>query len=386
MKGDANVICHFHQGLKKANPDIMPVFVLRPYWGNLLPGRNFNPFSGGDPEIPVEDLEVRPGDMCRLSAMLPEDAFICIRETDRDSYLSWKAVVKRPLYVYQASDHFWEGVRGTVGKMFPNTFRYAQAYANPLGEDAFYYCEHDASKDIADVGAAEYTWNLNAPGAGGWDVYLRDLWDKFGEQRDRNLELQAFIQRACRDLYGAAEGPLLYNTFTGLIDAKFVFDTRSFEFPSPMAVRAGIPCSKKDTVKYMQRMHEDATAAIRDLERLLEQGTERRDTEEAVVCFLAKLYPVRAGAHVLALGMAAQEAASEKERDRAQRLLTQARGTLAEEEQKLKAAWAKLAGRESLGGRVARQAPSLAKIGEELERIRVEVQSAGPEAHVKPSS
>ncbi|MHB9057173.1 MAG: hypothetical protein ACYC2P_13670, partial [Paludibacteraceae bacterium] len=82
--GDANIVNILYSEIKKQNPQILIVFVPRPYTGNL-----------NNPEKIIKKGEMKnPDDMKRFSSMIPEDVWLCRRECSREDWLSWKKNMK----------------------------------------------------------------------------------------------------------------------------------------------------------------------------------------------------------------------------------------------------------------------------------------------------
>ncbi|OGV48798.1 MAG: hypothetical protein A2017_21475 [Lentisphaerae bacterium GWF2_44_16] len=342
-KADANVINRLYHGIKDVYPDKIIAFTCRPDRGNP---------SAPAPLMKKGKLK-NSDDMQRFSQIIPAGAYLTRRECNRQEYLGWKKAMRQPVLLYQ------EGKETEVplnGRYFSSAFRYPLTYFTPFSHDIFFYNGGGRPEDLSSIGAAEYSWNLKAPGSAVYDAaesytenktrskVALDLWDTFGEDKSKNSELQDFIKRACRDLYGTEDAPFFYNVFIAFIDWNFVFETKTV---IAMLKEANFKCADRETAAWMRRIYEATETATKELEILLYKNKSTPYTTEAIVYYLARLNQIKTGAHALHLAALSELAAKEKKYDEAKKLLDEAFTSYSDDFENLRNLWPSLASKVS---------------------------------------
>lgn len=338
MKADANLINIFYNGIKKENPDTFIVFIPRPYIGNLE-----NPVD----LIKKGELKSKD-DMSRFSKMLPDDVYLCKRESNKFENQTWKKIIKQPLFIYISNS--WAKIP-LNGRIFSPMFRYSRSIFEPLGKDALFYCSGWPEKDVSNIGAIEYSWNLNAPGSADYNILdcyspytrpnetLLDVWDTFGPQKDKNKELSKFIERTCDDLYGKKYGKYFYKTCIAFLDWNLIFDTKTIL--SDLKEKK-VPASLKKQAEWLGRSYNDSNAAIADLKEIVKTKGIPEYTSEAAGYFLSRLYLIRAGSHALSLARRAEIASKKKDFKTAMKLMKESIESYDSEYKKLEKIWPEL--------------------------------------------
>lgn len=343
MKADANIINRLYHGIKDVSHDKIIAFTCRPDRGNP---------SAPSPLMEKGELK-NSDDMQRFSKIIPAGAYLTRRECNRQEYLGWKKAMRQPVFLWQ------EGKDTEVplnGRYFSSAFRYPLTYFDPFSKDIFFYSGGGRPDDLSSIGAAEYSWNLNAPGSAVYDAadtYIEnttrskvalDLWDTFGEDKSKNTELQDFIKRACKDLYGTEDAPFFHNVFIAFIDWNFVFENKTV---IAMLKAANFKCTDKETANWMKRIYESSGSAANELEILLSKNKSTPYTTEAIVYYLARLNQIKTGAHALYLAAFSELAAKEKKYEEAKKLLDEAFTSYSDDFENLRNLWPSLAAKVS---------------------------------------
>jgi Concanavalin A-like lectin/glucanases superfamily len=136
---DANLINRIFKKMKQENPEVMMLAIVYPYGARYLKY----------PEIKSW--------LKRLSSLIPERIFLCVREDTRENMKKWKNSNRQGRFIYH------EPFPWSLRLMFATTGRYAKTFLFD-DKDIYWFC---ISKDFQypAIGvAAEYCWNTEAPG------------------------------------------------------------------------------------------------------------------------------------------------------------------------------------------------------------------------------
>ncbi len=137
---DANVLLPLYAAAKQQNPDALIFPVIYPYGASYLKYPDVRAW-----------LE-------RLSSLVPEDLFFCVREAPREAMQQWKDATRQGRFVYH------EPYRYSYGLMFDSAGRYARTFFFD-DRDVYWFCSSSTDNPARWV-AAEYAWNTQAPGWG----------------------------------------------------------------------------------------------------------------------------------------------------------------------------------------------------------------------------
>jgi hypothetical protein len=144
---DANVISIFTGEIRRKNPGIELQFVVYPYHANFdLPGN-----------------ERYKTWMTGLTGLIPHDVYLTVAELNRDQTDSWVAVVRQPLVHWINGNAFQWGRYFSTLPAFTKT-----AYYERRDRDIVIHWEPIGhfKGEVMQLIAAEYAWNVDAPGSG----------------------------------------------------------------------------------------------------------------------------------------------------------------------------------------------------------------------------
>ena len=213
---DANVINIFTREIRRINPGIELQFVASPYHANFdLPGNeNYKKW------------------MARLTGSIPHDVYLTVAELNKDQTDSWTSTVRQPLV------HWINGNAFQWGRYFSTLPAYTKtAYSGGRDRDIIIHWEPIGyfNGDVMQLIAAEYEWNIDAPGSGyiieektgrinitGGNLHYRremvndtdvNTWawfDGAGEPKPTTGEL---LLKACRLEFGEEAAPYMADFF-----------------------------------------------------------------------------------------------------------------------------------------------------------------------------
>lgn len=178
---DAHVVNSLYQAIKAEDKDILFITVLKPASATHLKRRSLKSW------------------LKRVSGLIPESVFICVREGGRDDIRRSKDSIRQPIFVYHES----EPKQWMIRRPFISSFRFAQTFYFG-GKDIYWYNvgTWEPSK-IKVLGGAEYSWNTNSRGS----QYINGLdnapmWQQVSNHP--HALVTEFVPRACRVLFGNA--------------------------------------------------------------------------------------------------------------------------------------------------------------------------------------
>ena len=205
-RADANVINTFTRAVRAGHPEALAFFVMQPYKMNLdLPqNAKWRRYYG------------------QLSAMIPEDVYLCQREGSDVEARSWRRVVRQPIFYYHEPQAF------IPRRPFITATRFAKTFYFDNDRDLYYSPVPWTTLPmfvVQELATAEYSWNTHAPGS---DYILHDpsgvVWSgregDYCRARERVGETgygewlwlrggseppevsHQFLERACRMAYG----------------------------------------------------------------------------------------------------------------------------------------------------------------------------------------
>jgi len=138
---DANLINIFYSKMKKENPDSIMVSIVYPYGGKYLKYQDIRDW------------------LTKLSSLIPEDVFTCVREGKREDLKLWKDATRQGRFIYH------EPFPCSFGLMCAPTGRYAATFFFD-DKDAYWFVLGIKHAWPSILTAAEYAWNTKAPGWG----------------------------------------------------------------------------------------------------------------------------------------------------------------------------------------------------------------------------
>jgi len=321
-RADAAVFGIYYRETKKRIPNLKFVAVVYPYTGRYLdPDWLYEQAAKlmgvGEParQLAQRTTKKLTEFLRRLNTLLPQDVFVCIRESERRYIdLARAAWGKRRFQLYYEYT-YWKGWRPYF-------------ITAPLWTRTFYSRSHDdilfsplhAWTEVTQLLGAECSWNVNRPGAREFD---RQRWLAIGTAVPPPPQRRTFADRACRFLFGDKAGPLVAPVFAENISHTFI--TR----PGEVMRRLHID----DPVGAMFAQAGATGRAAASLDRLWKlQQKSPVLTGDRYGHFL-NWYLMTHGAHVLATHrahvLAARAAIQKGHRAKAEERLSAARGHLA---------------------------------------------------------
>lgn len=136
---DANLINRILKKMKEENPDAMMLAIIYPYGAGYLKY----------PEVKAW--------LNRLSTLVPENIFFCVRESVRENMEKWKDSTRQGRFIYH------EPFPWSLRIMFATAGRYAKTFFFD-DKDIYWFCSSGNYQWPAVGVAAEYCWNTDAPG------------------------------------------------------------------------------------------------------------------------------------------------------------------------------------------------------------------------------
>lgn len=136
---DANLITLMYSRVKEENPEALFMAIVYPYGAEYLQYPDISEW------------------LKKLSASIPEDIFICVREGMREDMKKWKDAIRQQRFIYH------EPHPCSFGLMFTPTARYAATFFFD-DRDFYFFCLGAKYQWPTILSAAEYSWNTKAPG------------------------------------------------------------------------------------------------------------------------------------------------------------------------------------------------------------------------------
>ncbi|MEW6356125.1 MAG: alpha-glucuronidase family glycosyl hydrolase [Planctomycetota bacterium] len=180
---DAHMINSWYSAMKEEDKDVIFATVVYPYVPRFLERPAGKQWLG------------------RLSGLIPDDVHICLREAPRDQVSLWREVEKQPLLMYQEAYYLHWALR----LPFVSQFRYARTFYFPSDDRKDIYWYNVSAIGYEDLiapqllGAAEFAWNSDSPGAESFGEESGKWSDVLGPSAPISNRL---LPRICRVLYG----------------------------------------------------------------------------------------------------------------------------------------------------------------------------------------
>jgi hypothetical protein len=193
-KADAHVINLFYKEVKKMDPDNKLVAVIQPYHSLYL-----NPDR-------YEFYEEYVDFYRRLTEMIPDDVWIAVREGDRESIKIWTDIVNNPV------DFYLEPRRPEFTQLLAPNIRTVKTFYFPERKhDVLKVAIPMLSWYLDTPLAAEYSWNVNAPGSAFMDV---DNKYEFHPRGKTNTDfINKVVPRAARYIWGEEAAPIVTDIY-----------------------------------------------------------------------------------------------------------------------------------------------------------------------------
>ncbi|MBN1673343.1 MAG: sigma-70 family RNA polymerase sigma factor [Kiritimatiellae bacterium] len=260
-KADAAVFGTWYRIIKEQIPDFKMIAVVYPYNGSSIDPvsleKNVARNSGSAANAKALAGKIASSHqsfLTRLGTMLPEDVFICQRETIRRQYdLMTQCYGKRNFHCYLEimHDRGWNP-EFTMAPGWLKTFH------RPGHADIFYTggCAWGLYY-MAEMMSAEFGWNVNAPGSKEFtNPSLR------GYEIDHHIDppdiARKHIRKLCNSFYGPEIGPYMVPVYDSNISYRFI------QRPREVAAEMGL---KEDPAARMQRLVEATQRAMASLEQ-----------------------------------------------------------------------------------------------------------------------
>ena len=322
-KADATVFGIYHREIKKRIPNLKFVAVVYPYNGRSLDADYIYrqaAASMGEGEsarvLGQQTSQKIRAFLERLDTLLPEDIFICIRESERHYIdLIRQAWGKRRFYLYYEYA-YWKGWR----PYFITT---------PLWTKTFYFPTHDdilfgnvsgrGWNELTQLLGVECAWNVNRPGSKDFDG---GKWRGIGTKYESPPERKMFAERACRFWFGNEAGRLIAPVFAENISHTFIYS------PDEVMKQQNI----EDPIQTMSEQAESCRRASESLDRLWELQQKSEVLQDDEYGYFLNFYLMTHGAQILATHrahlLAADQAIRRGDRKEVEKHLSAAREAL----------------------------------------------------------
>jgi len=332
-KADATVFGIYHREIKKRIPDLKFVAVVYPYNGRSLDvdyiyRQAAASMGEGESARTLAQQTARKITkfLKRLDTLLPEDIFICIRESERHYIdLIRKAWGKRRFYLYYEYA-YWKGWRPYY-------------ITTPLWTKTFHFPTHDdilfgnvsgrGWNEMTQLLGTECAWNVNRPGS---EDFNGSKWHGVGTKYAPPPERKMFAERACRFWFGDEAGRLIAPVFAENISHTFIH--------SPDEVMKQLKVD--DPIQTMYEQAEACGRAAESLDRMWELQQKSEVLKGNDYGYFLNLYLMTHGAQILATHrahlLAADQAIRRGDRKAVEKHLSEAREALSESADK----WAEI--------------------------------------------
>lgn len=241
-KADATVFRVYYDEIKRRIPTVKFVAVIYPYTGRYLDPdfvtqRAAAQMGAGPParEVGLRISRELTEFIRRLDTMLPEDVYVCIRESERRHFdLARAAWGKRRFQLYYEYA-FWKGWRPT----FVTTPLWTRTF-HRSGYDDILFSPLPAWSELTQLLGVDCSWNVGRPGAREFDT---ERWHEIGTAVPPPPERKTFALRACRFLFGDEAGPLMAPLWAENISHMFIAKPdevmKRLTIDDPVATMAG---------------------------------------------------------------------------------------------------------------------------------------------------
>lgn len=204
---DANLQGRFYRKLKEANPDVLLLSVAYPYGATYL-------------QYPDMVAWLR-----RLGGLLPPEIYFCVREGTREATELWRSHVPQGLFVYH--DPYPSSLR----LMFTPAGRTAGTFYF-TDRDIYWFCRGQDAGWPAIWVAAEYAWNIRAPGWGDWNA---SDYRRFPNVEAAPAEISGpLLSRITSILFGPAAAEEMRQVCLANPSCSLPANPRDYEGPPPI--------------------------------------------------------------------------------------------------------------------------------------------------------
>jgi hypothetical protein len=290
-KADATVFGIYHREIKKRIPNLKFVAVVYPYNGRSLDAdyiyrQAATSMGEGESARALGQQTARKitAFLERLDTLLPEDIFVCIRESDRHYIdLIRQAWGKRRFYLYYEYA-YWKGWR----PYFITTPLWTKTFHFPTHDDILFgNVSGRGWNELTQLLGAECAWNVNRPGSEDFDG---SKWRGIGTKYAPPSERKTFAERACRFWFGNEAGPLIAPVFAENISHIFIYS------PDEVMKQLNI----EDPIQTMYEQTEACGRAAESLDRLWELQQKSEVLQGDDYGYFLNFYMMTHGAQILA--------------------------------------------------------------------------------------
>ena len=216
-EADANVYNTFIREARKLQPNIRVGLTVYPYNAVYL---DYKRIKQRYPDLTPQMHRRNVTDYFRrLAQIIPRNVHIVIREGMKEDLAKLRAYWDPRPVVH------WCDFAGRWHRQpyFTTTYRYINSsfYGN---DDDVLSCMQDRIRPnlVNYCGTAEYTWNVQAPGA---EPYRGSHCDVFADAHRPRVMLEQFVPKACRNIWGPQAGPLVAPIFQHGLSAALLVRT-----------------------------------------------------------------------------------------------------------------------------------------------------------------
>ena len=230
---DANFINRIYEKMRQGSPKAMICTIIYPYGASYLKYPEVQEWLG------------------KLSSLVPEDLFICVREDARENMEKWKNATRQGRFVYHEPNPC------SFGLMCPPTGRYARTFYFD-DKDIYWFCLGGLSQWPAVMMAAEYAWNTQAPGWGWMQADYRTIpgTDAFPPELSEKL-----LPRITRHLFGEKAAENMRKVYAMNLPVTLAGDLHHFCGTDPEGYFKAKYSSADEAMKWMREIEKDIPKA-----------------------------------------------------------------------------------------------------------------------------
>jgi len=220
-EADAHVFNMFFDAAKKLQPNIRVGFTLYPYSPIYL---DYEAMKANNPDLTPEIYRRNvTGFYEKISKLLRPGAYLVVREGMRPNLEKYRSYFgDRPILTWCDFAGRWHRQ-----PYFTSIARYIGTSWGGNDKDIMSAMHTRVRPNVVNYcGNAEYTWNINAPGAALFDDHRLRI-EYWTHPDEPPVIFNEFVPRACRNIWGPEAGPLMAPLFQSHLSAALLARTNA---------------------------------------------------------------------------------------------------------------------------------------------------------------
>jgi len=262
-EADAHVYNMYYREARKLQPRIRIALTVYPYSPIY---QDYEHMKQRYPELTPQLYERNVnGYYRRLAKLIPKDVHLFVREGRQDHVKAYRA-----FWGDRPATH-WCDFAGRWHRQpyFTTTFRFIGSSFHDHDDDVM-MCMHTRIRPnlVNYCATAEYTWNVNAPGA---EPYVYERTEVLQDAKRPRVMIEEFIPKACRNTWGPEAGPLMAPLFQTGLSAALLCRTASVLDFINRPRRSKEQPDQQFTAALAKEQMEAAAASLPGVERALRE-------------------------------------------------------------------------------------------------------------------